>query len=175
MFPAISSTAAVRRAGGISASPTAQRAMPNFLCCSGPCPSRCGFEATGGQEWVLWTTLVAAGVEAVQLPPAQIKAFALSRGTRAKTDRIDAELIARFMLFRPEAGRRLPEEKLRILRALTTRRAQVVDRRKRPSAQISPRRKQNIPAGLEGMDADLAATLDTQIRDLERRIGSVIA
>ena len=140
-----------------------------------PQPVRIGFEATGGQEWVLWTTLVAAGVEAVQLPPAQIKAFALSRGTRAKTDRIDAELIARFMLFRPEAGRRLPEEKLRILRALTTRRAQVVDRRKRPSAQISPRRKQNIPAGLEGMDADLAATLDTQIRDLERRIGSVIA
>ena len=65
-------------------------------------PVRVGFEATGGQEWVLWSTLVAAGVEAVQLPPAQIKAFALSRGTRAKTDRIDAELIARFMLFRPE-------------------------------------------------------------------------
>ena len=39
-------------------------------------------------------------VEAVQLPPAQIKAFALSRGTRAKTDRINAELIARFMLSR---------------------------------------------------------------------------
>ncbi len=57
-----------------------------------------GFEATGGQEWVLWATLVEAEIEAVQLPPAQIKAFALSRGTRAKTDRIDAELIARFML-----------------------------------------------------------------------------
>ena len=56
-----------------------------------------GFEATGGQEWVLWTELAAAEIVAVQLPPAQIKAFALSRGTRAKTDRIDAELIARFM------------------------------------------------------------------------------
>ena len=86
-------------------------------------PVRVGFEATGGQEWVLWSTLVAAGVEAVQLPPAQIKAFALSRGTRAKTDRIDAELIARFMLFRPEVGRKLPGENLRVLRALTTRRA----------------------------------------------------
>ncbi len=60
-----------------------------------------GFEATGGQEWALWVALVAAGIEATQLPPAQIKAFALSRGTRAKTDRIDAEFIARFMLFRP--------------------------------------------------------------------------
>lgn len=41
-------------------------------------------------------------MEAVQLPPAQIKALALSRGTRAKTDRIGAGLIVRFMLFRPE-------------------------------------------------------------------------
>ncbi|WP_205877375.1 hypothetical protein [Leisingera sp. NJS204] len=31
------------------------------------------------------------------MPPAQIKAFAASQGTQAKTDRIDAELIARFM------------------------------------------------------------------------------
>lgn len=123
---------------------------------------------------MLWTTLVAAGVAAVQLPPAQIKAFALSRGTRAKTDRIDAELIARFMLFRPEAGRSLPDENLRILRALTTRRAQLVDMRKRLAAQIAARRKQHIPADLEGMDGDLMAMLDTQVGDLERRIESVI-
>lgn len=137
-------------------------------------PVRVGFEATGGQEWVLWSTLVAAGVEAVQLPPAQIKAFALSRGTRAKTDRIDAELIARFMLFRPEAGRKLPGENLRILRALTTRRAQVVEMRKRLSAQIAARRKQQVPAALEGMDANLLAMLDAQVSDLEQRIKGVI-
>jgi transposase len=83
------------------------------------------------------------------LPPAQIKAFALSRGTRAKTDRIDAELIARFMQFRPEVGRRLPSENLRILRALTTRRAQILDMRKRLLAQIAARRKQEIHADVE--------------------------
>jgi transposase len=138
-------------------------------------PVRIGFEATGGQEWVLWATLVAAGIDASQLPPAQIKAFARSRGTRAKTDLIDAELIARFMLFRPEAGRVLPSESLRILRALTTRRAQIVDMRKRLAAQIAARRKQDIPADVAGMDADLRAMLDTQIGDLERQIESVIA
>ncbi|WP_323039630.1 IS110 family transposase [Gemmobacter sp.] len=90
-----------------------------------PQPVRIGFEAKGGQEWMLWATLVAAGVEAVQLSPAQIKAFALSGGTRAKTDRIDAELIAGFMLFRSEAGRRLPEGNLRVLATLTTRRGSV--------------------------------------------------
>jgi transposase len=109
------------------------------------------------------------------MPPAQIKAFALSRGTRAKTDRIDAEMIARFIQFRPEAGRTLPSENLRILRALTTRRAQIVHMRKRLSAQIAARRKQDIPADVEGMDADLWAMLDAQVGDLERRIDSVIA
>lgn len=111
-----------------------------------PAPVRVGFEATGGQEWGLWTALVAAEINAKQLPPAQIKAFAMSRGTRAKTDRIDAELIARFMLFRPDAGRTLPSDNLRILRSLTTRRAQIVDMRKRLSAQITARQKQGIPA-----------------------------
>ena len=123
---------------------------------------------------MLWSTLVAAGVEAVQLPPAQIKAFALSRGTRAKTDRIDAGLIARFMLFRPEVGRKLPGENLRGLRALTTRRAQVVEMRKRLSAQIAARRKQDIHADLEDMDANLLAMLDAQVGELEQRIKNVI-
>ncbi|WP_300063672.1 hypothetical protein [uncultured Roseobacter sp.] len=40
------------------------------------------FEATGGQEWRLWSTLDTAGITTRQLPPAQIKAFAASRGTR---------------------------------------------------------------------------------------------
>ncbi|CAN7746668.1 IS110 family transposase [Mesorhizobium sp. LjNodule214] len=140
-----------------------------------PAAVRVGFEATGGQEWAFWVTLVAAEIEAVQLPPAQIKAFALSRGTRAKTDRIDAELIAGFMLFRPEAGRTLPSENLRTLRALTTRRAQIVDMRKRLSAQISAREKQGISEDVVDMDNALRIMLDDQIGDLERRIVSTIA
>jgi len=43
------------------------------------------------------------------------------------------------------------------------------------SAQIAARRTQDIPAGIEGMDADLRALLDTRVDDLERRIESVIA
>lgn len=97
------------------------------------------FEATGGQEWHLWSNLDTAGIETRQLPPAQIKAFAASRGTRAKTDRIDAELIARFMAFRPDAGRSLPHEKLRFLRALTSKRGQLIETRKRLLIQIKHR------------------------------------
>lgn len=138
-------------------------------------PVKVGFEATGGQEWVLWTELVAAGIAAVQLPPAQIKAFARSRGTRAKTDRIDAELIARFMAFRPEAGRGLPDENLRILRTLTTKRAQLVGMRKRLTTQIGARKKQGIPADIETMDDELKAVLNAQIDEIELRIENLIA
>ncbi|WP_290687329.1 MULTISPECIES: IS110 family transposase [unclassified Haematobacter] len=67
------------------------------------------FESTGGQERQSWAHLEAEGVAARQVPPAQVKAFAQSRGTRAKTDRIDAELIARFFALLPEGGRSLPE------------------------------------------------------------------
>jgi transposase len=99
----------------------------------------------------------------------------MSRGTRAKTDRIDAELIARFMLFRPEVGRTLPSDNLRILRALTTRRTQIVDMRKRLLMQITAREKQGISADIEDMDDALKALHDTRIGDIESRIESVIA
>lgn len=38
------------------------------------------FEATGGQEWRLWSAQDAEGIATRQLPPARIKAFAASRG-----------------------------------------------------------------------------------------------
>jgi len=81
---------------------------------------RVGVEAMVGQERVLLTEFAAAEIVAVQLSSAQIKAFALSRGARAKTDRNDAECIARFTARRPEAGRGLPGKNLRILRTLMT-------------------------------------------------------
>ena len=46
--------------------------------------------------------------------------------------------------------------------------------RKRLSAQIAARRKQPVPADLEGMYANLLAMLDAQVGDLEQRIKGVI-
>ena len=128
----------------------------------------------GGQEWIVWTELVEAGIQARQLSPAQIRAFAMSRGTRARTDRIDAELIARFMMFRPKAGRTLPGENRCVLRTLTARRTRIVEIRKRLAAQISARRKQGIPADVEDLDDALKAVLDAQISGLEQRIECAI-
>lgn len=133
------------------------------------------FESTGGQEWQLWETLEEEGVIARQVPPAQVKAFARSRGTRAKTDRIDAELIARFFAFRPDAGRRLPTENLRLLRALTSKRAQIVEMRKRLLAQIRAHQKLGTAEMFDSVDTDLKARLDCLIKALEDRIGAAIS
>ena len=124
----------------------------------------------GGHEWRLWERLEAAGIDARQLPPAQIKSFGKSRGTLAKTDRIDAELIARFMAFRPEAGRRLPSGKLRDLRAPATKRRQLVDMRKRHALHCKADQKTGAACEFEDIDADLREVLDRRIKDLEQRI-----
>ena len=133
------------------------------------------FESTGGQEWQLWAALEVEGVTARQVPPAQVKAFAKSCGTRAKTDRIDAELIARFFAFRPEAGRSLPAEKLRLLRALTSKRAQLVEMRKRLLAQIRAHQKLGTAAMFEDVDTELKQRNDSLIKELEDRISQAIA
>jgi len=104
-----------------------------------------------------------------------VKAFAQSRGTRAKTDRIDAELIARFFAFRPEAGRSLPAEKLRVLRSLTSKRAQLVEMRKRLLAQIRAHQKLGTAEMFDDIDTDLKARLDMRIRELEERIRVTIS
>lgn len=99
------------------------------------------FESAGGQEWQLWARREAEGVAARQPPPAQVKAFAQSLGTRAKTDRIDAELVACFFARQPEASRSIPAEKLRRLRTLRSKRAQRVEMRKRLLAQVRAHQK----------------------------------
>ncbi|WP_456389048.1 IS110 family transposase [Profundibacter sp.] len=104
-----------------------------------------------------------------------VKALASSRGTRAKTDRIDAELIARFLDLRPDAGRQLPHEKLRLLRALCTKRGQLVELSKHLLAQTKARKKNGTGDPFEGMDGELKALLGMQIADLEAKIEAAIA
>ncbi len=98
-----------------------------------------------------------------------------SRGIRAKTDRIDAELIARFFAFRPDAGRSLPAEKLRFLRALTSKRAQMVEMRKRLLAQIRAHHKLGTAEMFDGIDTELKVWLDSLIKELEDRIVAAIS
>lgn len=91
------------------------------------------------------------------------------------TDRIDAELFARFFVFQPEAGRGLLAEKLRLLRALTSKRAQLVEMRKRLLAQIRAHQKLGTAVMFEDVDSELKQRIDHSIEELEDRITQAIA
>src|SRR5687767_218512 len=60
-------------------------------------PAAVAVEATGGYETVVAASLAAAGLAAVVVNPAQVRAFAQALGRRAKTDPIDAGVIAHFV------------------------------------------------------------------------------
>lgn len=60
-------------------------------------PHAIGLEATGGFEALVVAGLAAAGMPVVVVNPAQVRAFARALGQRAKTDPIDASVIAHFV------------------------------------------------------------------------------
>ncbi|MGH8518230.1 MAG: IS110 family transposase [Panacagrimonas sp.] len=83
-------------------------------------------EATGGYETAVATALVAAGLRVAVVNPRQIRDFAKASGRLAKTDRIDAQVIAAFgQAIEPEIVR-LPDEDARALEALLVRRRQLI-------------------------------------------------
>jgi len=84
------------------------------------------FEATGGYETLAVSSLAAAGLPVVVVNPRQIRDFAKSIGRLAKTDVIDAGVIARFAsAVRPEL-RPLKDSPSQELTGLVTRRRQIV-------------------------------------------------
>ena len=86
-------------------------------------------EATGGYETAVATALVSGGFRVAVVNPRQIRDFARASGRLAKTDRIDAEVIAAFgQAIEPEIVR-LPDEEARKLEALVVRRRQLVTMR----------------------------------------------
>lgn len=77
--------------------------------------------------------------------------------------------------FRPDAGRTLPHEKLRLLRALTSKRGQLVETRKRLLAQIKAHGRLGTADIFASIDDELKELLDRQITELESQIEQTIA
>lgn len=89
-------------------------------------PQRVALEATGGLETLCVATLSGAGQPVVVINPAQVRAFAAALGKQAKTDPLDAAVIAAFAAaIRPEL-RPLPDAETRALGDLVARRRQIV-------------------------------------------------
>ena len=90
------------------------------------CPTLVVLEATGGLEMPCVGALAAEGLPVVVMNPRQIRDFAKATGRLAKTDRIDAMVIARFAeAVRPEI-RELKTEEMQELTALGLRRRQII-------------------------------------------------
>jgi transposase len=90
-------------------------------------PTLIVLEATGGLETDVAVALAAAGLPVAVVNPRQVRDFAKSLGRLAKTDKIDAAVLARFAeAVRPEV-RTIPDEQTRQLQAVLVRRRQLID------------------------------------------------
>lgn len=128
-------------------------------------------EATGGLEVVVCAQLAAAGLPVVAINPRQIRGFAVALGRRAKTDRLDAAIIAAFAeRVRPEV-RPLPDAATQALSELVTRRRQIVGMitaegnrlRQAVDARLQTRLKAHL-AWLQRELTDIESDLDQAIR-----------
>jgi transposase len=90
-------------------------------------PTLIVLEATGGYELLGVAALAAAALPVVVVNPRQVRDFAKATGQLAKTDRIDADILARFAdVVRPSV-RAIPTEEVQELDALLTRRRQLLE------------------------------------------------
>jgi transposase len=133
-------------------------------------PAILAVEATGGFETVVAAGLAGAGLPVVVVNPAQVRAFANALGQRAKTDPIDAAVIAHFVEATKPAVRPLPDEATLLLADLVSRRRQIVamigaerQRQKRAPARVA----KSIVRLVKALEKELTS-LDDDIDDAVR-------
>ena len=127
-------------------------------------------EATGGFETVVAAGLAAAGLPLAVVNPRQIRDFARAVGRLAKTDPLDAAIIAHFgEAVRPEP-RAVPDEAARALGELVARRRQIVEMM---VAERNRRRLMTQKKAIRTVDRVLA-TLQAQLSDIEKEIDDAI-
>lgn len=134
-------------------------------------PAAVALEATGGFESVVAASLAGAGLPVVVVNPAQVRAFAQALGKRAKTDPIDAAVIARFVAATRPPIRPLPDAQTQALADLVARRRQIVQmivaerqRQRRAPAGRTQRSIRRLLAALESALAELDKALDETVR-----------
>lgn len=89
-------------------------------------PDCIGMEATGGYEKLAAAMLAEAGLPVVVINPAQVRHYARAVGTRAKTDSLDARMIALFVAATEPDLRPLMDSQTAALAELMARRRQLV-------------------------------------------------
>ena len=132
-------------------------------------------EATGGYELLAVAALAAAALPVVVVNPRQVRDFAKATGQLAKTDRIDADILARFAdVVRPEV-RIIPDAAAHELDALLTRRRQLLEmlqaERNRVGQVFGTGKKQvrkSLTAHITFLERELRTT-DTELGEMVRQ------
>jgi len=126
-------------------------------------------EATGGLQIPAVAALAAAGLRTVVVNPRQLRQFAGATGRLAKTDAIDAQVLAQFgEAVRPEV-RPLPDAATRELSALVARRRQLIE--------MLTAEKNRLRVATKKVRANIEAHirwLEGELLDLEGGLGDVI-
>lgn len=130
-------------------------------------PERIALEASGGLERELARALAAAGLPAAVLNPRQAREFARATGRLAKTDAIDAALLAHCADALRPSVRAPRDDATETLRALVMRRRQLVQARKAEAQRL----RRAHPAARPSLEAHLA-WLDDQLKHLEAQINA---
>lgn len=127
-------------------------------------------EATGGLQRQVATALVSAGIAVVVVNPRQVRDFARASGQLAKTDRIDAQVLALFGLRIQPQPRTLPDEAALELADKLARRDQLIEMRvaeKNRRHRASTAMKRSIDRHLAFLDQAIKA-LDHDLDDTLR-------
>jgi transposase len=134
-------------------------------------PRLIAIEATGGFETVVAAGLAGASLPVVVVNPAQVRAFANALNKRAKTDPIDAAVIAHFAEATKPQLRALPDATTRLLADLVARRRQIVEMIAAESQRARhitlPRLKKSIARLRKALEKELSE-LDGDISDQVR-------
>jgi transposase len=128
-------------------------------------PKAIGLEATGGFETFVAAGLSSAGLPVVVINPAQVRAFANALGKRAKTDPIDAAVIAHFVEATAPEIRPLRDEETRLLADLVARRRQIV-----AMIVAERQREKNAPARVKKSIVRLLKALERELNSLDADI-----
>jgi transposase len=138
-------------------------------------PTRIIVEASGGIENLLVSYLAAAGLPVIVINPRQVRDFARATGQLAKTDRIDAFVLARFGAIIEPDIRQLKSAETQELEALVARRAQLVNMLTAERVrlqQAQQQRRHSIVADLKAHISWLEKRLDKCEGDLAQLLRS---
>ena len=128
-------------------------------------------EPTGGYERPLVADLQAAGLPVVVAHPTRVRAFARVCGTEAKTDLLDAHVLARYGAAVPTVATPPPDPARTALRDLVSRRRQLVETR----VQEKNRRDKGLTRAVAQSTRRHLAWLDREIARLEAQIQQAVA